>query len=517
MRHGRVILVGCLWVGTWGGTGCNTTDAMLGSGPGTKADASAAAMPPDGGNPVSEGGADGAAEAGSAEGSLEAANDAEGSTVENELEGGNDADSGTDADMSTDSSLIMSDSTLCVSPDCTVSSLSELASAHSVPTWLAGAKLGIGMHFIVATVPAYQSADFFSQEYCNSAIALWTSRNFPTTSPLSGGPWGYKDFIPLFTVAQWSQPAAAGAATNAASWAALFKASGATFVNATAQFTDRFAMWDSAEPATVGGAGRWNATQMGPKRDVVGELRTAVHALGLKFGVNNHIMYGYSVAYCGDGTVPGDVGPDTPASVSDLYDPNYASFYGPPSPGCGVGSADGQCNPEKSFCDDWLYRSEELVDKYELDDMWFDWDGATVANSPCMVDKLIFAIHYYETTAARGQTEQIMSRGGVFPDMSNAANGANVSMQDLAESILPSGSAVPSAPWLRDEDVSANGSGSYIDPMTYKSSAQIITDLDAVNAVGGTMFLNISPMLDGTIPPEQVAILNAVGKHLGAQ
>ena len=105
-----------------------------------------------------------------------------------------------------------------------------------------------------------------------------------------------------------------------------------------------------------------------------------------------------------------------------------------------------------------------------------------------------------------------MSRGGVFPNMDNAAAGANVAMQDFLS--IPSGSGVPSSPWLVDETVSSDGSGCYV---TYKSPSEIVTDLDAINAQGGTMLLNISPTSDGTIPQEQIDILNALGVHLGAQ
>ncbi len=129
---------------------------------------------------------------------------------------------------------------------CTAKTYNDITAAHMVPSWVKTTKLGIGMHFMVATVPAYHNEWFFQHEYCNKAFSDWTAMNFPTTSPLSGGPWGYKDFIPLFTVDKWSQTPAAHAATNAASWAALFKASGATFVNATAEHHDRFAMWDSS-------------------------------------------------------------------------------------------------------------------------------------------------------------------------------------------------------------------------------------------------------------------------------
>lgn len=404
----------------------------------------------------------------------------------------------------------------CTGAICTAKTWNDITAAHTVPSWVRTAKLGIGMHFMVATVPAHHNEWFFQHEYCDGSFATWTSQNFPTKSPLSGGPWGYKDFISLFTCAQWSAPAQPHAATTAASWAALFKASGATFVNATAEHHDRFAMWDSSEPASIGGAGTWNAAKMGPKRDVVGELAAAVKAQGMKFGVNNHIMYGYSFAYCSaTGTTPGNVGPNTLATVSDLYDPRYADFYGPPNPGCGIKAADAQCNPDKAFCDDWLYRSQELADKYQLDDEWFDWDGATVANSPCMDDKLSFALHYYQTAAARGQQVQIMSKGGVFPNMNNGATGANVSIQDFQSSI-PTGSAVPTSPWMADETISSNGSWCYVEPMAYKSSATVINELDEINAAGGIMLLNVSPEKDGSIPQEQIDILNAVGKHLGA-
>ena len=412
----------------------------------------------------------------------------------------------------------------CAGPIATATTWNQITSAHAVPAWLSKAKLGIGMHFGVYAVPAYHNEWFIQHEYCNSAFATWTSQNFPTKSPLSGGPWGYKDFIPLFTIAKWSlpqgapQPAAGGAATTVESWAALFKSTGATWVQMTAQHHDRFAMWDSAEPASVGSAGKWNAMQMGPKRDVVGELAAAVRGQGMRFGVSNHIMYGYSFVYCGaGGTTPGKVGPNTPASVSDLYDPKYADFYGPPNPGCGALAADSPCpsgQPNQAFLDDWLYRSKELADKYDLDIEWFDWDGAQDTNSKAA--KLAFALHYYQTACAEGKEVAIVAKGGVFPNNDNTATGSNVMVTDFQSSIPAAGSQ-PKATWMADETVSSDGSWGYVNGMTYKSAASIISELDTINSRGGIMLLNISPMLDGTIPAEQVAILNAVGKHLGAQ
>ena len=105
----------------------------------------------------------------------------------------------------------------CSGAICNAKTWSDITSAHSVPAWLKNAKLGIGMHFMVATVPAYHNEWFIQHEYCNSAFATWTSQNFPAKSPMSGGPWGYKDFIPLFTCAKWSMPELSHQATTAAS------------------------------------------------------------------------------------------------------------------------------------------------------------------------------------------------------------------------------------------------------------------------------------------------------------
>ena len=68
---------------------------------------------------------------------------------------------------------------------------------------------------------------------------------------------------------------------NADAWAEFFKKSGAKFIIPTAEHHDGFAIWDSA-------VNPFNAKQMGPHRDLIGDLSKAVRKQGLKFGVSNH-------------------------------------------------------------------------------------------------------------------------------------------------------------------------------------------------------------------------------------
>ena len=63
---------------------------------------------------------------------------------------------------------------------------------------------------------------------------------------------------------------------NAQEWAKLFKDAGAQFAGPVAEHADGFAMWDSKLT-------QWDAAEMGPKRDIVGEMEKAIKQQDMKF------------------------------------------------------------------------------------------------------------------------------------------------------------------------------------------------------------------------------------------
>src|ERR1700712_5648384 len=67
-------------------------------------------------------------------------------------------------------------------------------------------------------------------------------------------------------------------------WAKLIERSGAKYVVLTSKHHDGFALWPSKEASASWGR-PWNSTEVGPHRDVVGELSTAVRGKGLKMGL----------------------------------------------------------------------------------------------------------------------------------------------------------------------------------------------------------------------------------------
>src|SRR5256885_427994 len=136
-----------------------------------------------------------------------------------------------------------------------------------VPDWYKDAKFGIFLHWGVYSVPAFGSEWYprmmyvpGSAEYQHHLATYGTQDKF-----------GYKDFIPKFKAEHYDPQA----------WAKLFKESGAKYVVPVFEHHDGFQMYDSA-------LSDWTAANMGPHRDLVGDLAKAVRAEGLHLGASSH-------------------------------------------------------------------------------------------------------------------------------------------------------------------------------------------------------------------------------------
>ena len=138
---------------------------------------------------------------------------------------------------------------------------------YRTPDWFRDAKFGIFLHWGVYSVPAFANEWYSRNMYIpgNPAYQHQIAHYGPLTT------FGYKDFIPMFR-AEHFDPAA---------WIDLFARAGARYIVPVAEHCDGFAMY--ASDITP-----WNASAMGPHRDVVGELATAARARGLRFGVSSH-------------------------------------------------------------------------------------------------------------------------------------------------------------------------------------------------------------------------------------
>jgi alpha-L-fucosidase len=123
------------------------------------------------------------------------------------------------------------------------------------------ARFDIFIHWGVYSVPAYGSEWYARWMYKkgDKINKFHIERYGPVDK------FGYKDLIPMFSAEKF----------DAEEWADLFEKSGAKFVMPVAEHHDGFQMYDSD-------LSDWNAKKMGPKRDVLGEIKSAVEKRNMK-------------------------------------------------------------------------------------------------------------------------------------------------------------------------------------------------------------------------------------------
>jgi len=332
------------------------------------------------------------------------------------------------------------------------------------PDWFRDGKFGIMMHWGIYSVPAHGSEWYVRYMYGgNKGVMQWHTEHFGPPQK-----FGYKDFFPMFTAAKWDPDA----------WARLFKAAGAKYVIASGEHHDGFSNWKSD-------INPFNSFNYGPHRDLVGELTAAVRKVGLKTGVANHSNAHF------------DFIPALPGS--DEFDPKWAAFYS---------VADRGDAAYTKFVETWATKNMELIDKYQPDMLWFDFNGSDRSWDPV---KVRLAAYYYNRAVAWGKQVAISSKGQSFL--------AGVLMDYEREGRAPK--HLTDYTWQPDDPIAdkfgyvevpdANGN---MVGLPLKSPSGIVGNLVTNVSRNGNLLLNISPKADGTIPDAQQQVLLAIGKWL---
>lgn len=343
----------------------------------------------------------------------------------------------------------------------------ESLKQYTVPEWYRDSKFGIFIHWGIFSVPA------FGNEWYSRNMYVQGTPEFEHHVATYGAHkhFGYKDFIPQLT----------GARFDANAWAELFRQAGARYVIPVAEHHDGFAMYDSS-------FSKWNAVQMGPHRDVIGELAAAVRAQGLVFGLSTHRLEHWWFMNGGM------------EYESDVRDPRYSDFYGPAMPASSDHrDRNSQPPPSAEYLDDWYARTLELVDKYQPQIIYFDWwiDQNVVA--PYLQK---FAAYYYNRAAEWRKGVVINYKHDAFPEGAAVLDVERGQLTDVRPLV-----------WQTDTSVSTKSWG-YIEGHQYRSVDALIDDLVDIVSKNGNFLLNIGPRPDGTIPEQEQNILLEIGKWL---
>ena len=338
---------------------------------------------------------------------------------------------------------------------------------YQVPEWYRNAKFGIFIHWGVYSVPA------FGNEWYPRHMYIQGSPEFEHHIKTYGNhkDFGYKDFIPMFTAPKFDPQ----------EWARLFKEAGAKYVVPVAEHHDGFQMYKSD-------LSRYNAYNMGPKRDVLGELFEAFRDEGLVGGASTHRAEHWF--FMGHGR----------QFDSDIKEPLVrGDFYWPAQPEPGFHDLYGKPEPTEEFLEDWLLRCCEIVDQYRPKIVYFDWWIQHSAFKPYIKK---FAAYYYNRAHEWGQEAVINYKHDAF-------------MFGTAVADIERGKFAEAKPYFWQADTAiAKNSWCYTENNSYKTAYQIICDLVDIVSKNGTLLLNVGPKADGTIAEEERQVLLDIGKWL---
>jgi alpha-L-fucosidase len=335
----------------------------------------------------------------------------------------------------------------------------ESLEKYTVPDWYRDGKFGIFIHWGVYAVPAFGSEWYPRNMYQQGSKEF--EHHAATYGPQTE--FGYKDFIPRFKAEKYEP----------GHWAELFKSAGAKFVVPVAEHHDGFPMYDC-------GLSEWCAAKRGPKRDLIGDLATAVREHGMVFGLSSHRAEHWWFF---------DGGMKFP---SDVQDSRFAGLYGPARPEKGD-------PPNAEFLNDWLARTCELVDKYQPQLVWFDWWIEQPVFKPYLQQ---FAAYYYN----RG----VEWKRGVAINYKNQAFPESAAVFDVERGQL---AGIRPHFWQTDTSISKNSWG-YVKNQDYKTAGEIVGDLIDIVSKNGALLLNIGPRPDGTIPEPEERALREIGQWL---
>lgn len=352
----------------------------------------------------------------------------------------------------------------------------ESLQQYQTPEWFRDAKFGIYIHW-----GAYSVAE--EGEWYARNMYIQGNRDYKYHVEHYGHPskFGYKDFIPMWKAENF-QPD---------SLLALFKQAGAKYFTPCAVHHDNFDLWDSKYH-------RWNAVDMGPKKDLIGIFRKATLKAGLRFGCTTHLSRSYSwfnTANQSDKTGPLAGVPydgDNP-ELDDFYHKKHADtdLRAPKS-------------TPKEWRETWEKRIGDLIDNYHPDFLYFDCAIPFRGEDRGETGMRILARLYNDNMAQHGgKQEAVMCikerpwQGLYAPGMATLDYERGKASSILAE------------PWQTDDSM---GSWGYDKKKPYMSTDATIDKMIDIVSKNGNMLLNVPIKADGTIDATATRILKEIGR-----
>jgi len=321
----------------------------------------------------------------------------------------------------------------------------ESIDSRPIPQWFTDAKFGIFIHWGLYSVPAWGPLpsdgagiyDCYAEWYWGKLMDRQNKVN-PLFTAFHNKHYGenfkYQDFVKDFTCEMFKPD----------DWAKLFRESGARYVVLTSKHHEGFALWPSVH------SWNWNAMDIGPHRDLAGDLTAAVRKEGLRMG----FYY----------------------SLYEWFNPLYKE------------------NVAKYVDEHMLPQMKDLVNRYSPDIFWPDgeWDHPSETWKSTEFLSWLYNESPVKSTVVvndRWGKETRSLHGGYYTTEYDLVHDGNVKDSKIYHPWEECRGIGNSFGYNRNENLS-----------DYSTSEQLVHLLIEKVAIGGNLLLNIGPTADGRIP-----------------
>jgi alpha-L-fucosidase len=375
---------------------------------------------------------------------------------------------------------------------------------YRTPEWFRNAKFGIWAHWGPQCEPEF--GDWYAREMYMERSAAYRYHLKKYGHP---SVFGFKDVIREWRADQWDPHALVG----------LYKNAGARYFVALANHHDNFDLYHSRHQP------QWNATQIGPKRDLIEGWHDAARAHGLRFGVSVHAAHAWNwfetsqrsdkegicagIPYDGKMTMSDGVGTWWEGmDPQALYAQNHATSRNSADNNTIHGQwnwSNGAVLPSKDYCEKFYDRTVDLIDSYDPDLVYFD--DTVLPLWPVSDVGLRIAAHMYNRSIARRGSLEAVINGKILDQQQRQCMVWDIERGQSNEiEPLPWQTCTCIGNWHYDRRIH--------DEKRYKSARTVVHTLVDVVSKNGNLLLNIPVRGNGAIDEQERAVVEEIGRWM---
>jgi len=372
------------------------------------------------------------------------------------------------------------------------------------PDWYRNAKFGIWAHWGPQCQPEY--GDWYARE-------MYMEGNWKYKYHVEkyGHPskFGFKDVINEWKAEAWDPE----------ELVSFYKKAGAKYFMALANHHDNLDLYKSKYQKN------WNATKVGPKKDLIGGWEKAARKNDLYFGVSVHAAHAWSwmetaqradkngpfagVPYDGKLTKADGKGKWWDGlDPQELYEQQHELSLNSYDNGMihkQWNWAEGVSKPSKAYCEKFYKRTIDLIDSYDPDLIYFD--DTALPLWPISDAGLRIAAHLYNKSIKKNGTQETVIFGKILTEMQRKCL-----IWDIERG---QSNAIEALPWQTCTCIGDwHYSRSIYDQKRYKSAKTVIHTLADVVSKNGNLLLSVPVRGNGAIDDQERAIVAEIGEWM---